>query len=115
MRVLLINVDTRFNLAIRKKIRGGTQQMIKVDKESTELEGTAVDLLAQYAILTNYLLKAITSNARDALSAKLELRRAFEIGIMTEKERHEHAERARKDREDNGDSILGMPIDEIPD
>ena len=89
--------------------------MIKVDKESTELEGTAVDLLAQYAVLTHYLLKVITSNARDALSAKLELRRAFEIGIMTEKERHEHAERARRDREDNGDSILGMPIDEIPD
>lgn len=89
--------------------------MIKVDKESTELEGTAVDLLAQYAILTNYLLKAITSSVQDALSAKLELRRAFEIGIMTEKERREHAERARKDREDNGDSILGMPIDKIPD
>ena len=89
--------------------------MIKVDKGSTELEGTVIGLLAEYAVLTQNLLKAITSNARDALSAKLELRRAFEIGIMTEKERHEHAERARKDREDNGDSILGMPIDEIPD
>ena len=89
--------------------------MIKVDKESTELEGTAVDLLAQYAVLTHYLLKVITSNARDALSAKLELRRAFEIGIMTEKERHEHAERARKGLEKDGDSILGMPIDGITD
>ena len=89
--------------------------MIKVDKNITELEGTVIGLLAEYAVLTRNLLKAITSNARDALSAKLELRRAFEIGIMTEKERHEHAERARKDREKDGDSILGMPIDGITD
>ena len=89
--------------------------MIKVDKESTELVGAVIGLLAEYAVLTQNLLKAITSNARDALSAKLELRRAFEIGIMTEKERREHAERARKDREKDGDSILGMPIDGITD
>lgn len=89
--------------------------MIKVDKGSTELVGAVIDLLAEYAVLTHHLLKAITSNAQDTLCAKLELRRAFEIGIMTEKERHEHAERARRDCEDNGDSILGMPIDEISD
>ena len=89
--------------------------MIKVDKGSTELEGTVIDLLAEYAVLTHHLLKAITSNAQDTLCAKLELRRAFEIGMMPEKERREHVERARKDREDNGDSILGMPIDEIHD
>ena len=89
--------------------------MIKVDKGSTELEGTVIGLLAEYAVLTQNLLKAITSNAQDTLSAKLELRRAFEIGIMPEKERREHAERARKDREDSGDSILGMPIDGIND
>ena len=89
--------------------------MIKVDKGSTELEGTVIGLLAEYAVLTQNLLKAITSNAQDTLCAKLELRRAFEIGIMTEKERREHAERARKDREKDGDSILGMPIDGITD
>lgn len=89
--------------------------MIKVDKESTELVGAVIDLLAEYAVLTHHLLKAITSNAQDTLCAKLELRRAFEIGLMTEKERREHAERARKDREKDGDSILGMPIDGITD
>lgn len=89
--------------------------MIKVDKKSTELEGTVIDLLAEYAVLTQNLLKAITSNAQDTLCAKLELRRAFEIGIIPEKELHEHAERARKDREKDGDSILGMPIDGIND
>lgn len=89
--------------------------MIKVDKKSTELTGTVIDLLAEYAVLTRNLLKAITSNAQDTLCAKLELRRAFEIGIMPEKELHEHAERARKGLGKDGDSILGMPIDGITD
>ena len=62
--------------------------MIKCDNENLEVEGTMVDLLAEYSAITKKLKELFPEDAEKTL------REAFRIGMLSKEELHEEFKNA---------------------